>query len=696
MEKVAFDYSLKNIPIPPRKTFIEELIFRTQIFIQNLRWAAFWISKKDKDHERKQTYGFKTEKSAPANVELDRFEFDLLHLIRNLEFRKISYPFQNEIKKDVKKIKSSKKVYLQADKTSNMYLIDKDKYKKLLRENVTQTYKAANDDLEEKINKEAKKFTDKLKISERVEKIAEKEAYITLKDHKENFENDLPCRLINPAKSNIGKITSDEIKKINKTIREKTKLNQWRSTSEALNWFKGIVNKGRKQMLQLDIENFYPSISKNLLNLAIKYAQTITDINQDVVDMIHHARKSILFHDGRAWRKNKSLYDVTMGSFDGAEICEMVGLYILHCIKEKVPEIEFGLYRDDGLGFHKSGRKATMERTKKKLIQIFKNLGLKITIETNMTQVNFLDVSMHINGEFWPYQKANNTTKYINTQSNHPKVVLKQIKNSVENRLRTISCNQNQFDRNKRPYEKALRESGHKNKLEFKDPSRKKKRNRNKKAIWYNPPFNLELKTNIGEEFLKLVRKHFDLRHPFHKDLNIHTIKFSYSCTSNMENIIKGHNKKILKEPEIIDNDKCNCIVKDNCPLQKKCLEETIVYKAEITANNQTKNYIGITENAFKERFGNHKNSFINEKKKNDTALSKKVWELGIRDPNIKWSIIEKSSKFKAGSRKCRLCLAEAYHILNAYNDRDNLNIRSEIFSLCTHRNSKKLSRIKD
>ena len=82
-------------------------------------------------------------------------------MIRNLEFRKISYPFQNEIKKDVKKIKSSKKVYLQADKTSNMYLIDKDKYKKLLRENVTQTYKAANDDLEEKINKEAKKFTDK-------------------------------------------------------------------------------------------------------------------------------------------------------------------------------------------------------------------------------------------------------------------------------------------------------------------------------------------------------------------------------------------------------------------------------------------------------------------------------------------------------------------------------------------------------
>ena len=129
---------------------------------------------------------------------------------------------------------------------------------------------------------------------------------------------------------------------------------------------------------------------------------------------------------------------------------------------------------------------------------------------------------------------------------------------------------------------------------------------------------------------------------------------------------------------------------------KRKRLEETIVYKAELTTNNETKNYIGLTENAFKERFGNHKNSFINEKKKNDTALSKKVWELGIRDPHIKWSILEKSSKFSAGNRKCRLCLAEAYHILNAYNDKNNLNIRSEIFSLCSHRNSKKLSRIKD
>ena len=83
-----------------------------------------------------------------------------------------------------------------------------------------------------------------------------------------------------------------------------------------------------------------------------------------------------------------------MGSFDGAETCELVGLFLLHQMREKFVDINFGLYRDDGLGFTNNINPSQLERTKKAIFQLFKDNGLKITIDMNLTQVNFLDVSM--------------------------------------------------------------------------------------------------------------------------------------------------------------------------------------------------------------------------------------------------------------------------------------------------------------
>ena len=52
------------------------------------------------------------------------------------------------------------------------------------------------------------------------------QSFITLKDHKENFENNLKCRLINPANSEIGIVNKHYIGQINKSIREKLNVNQ--------------------------------------------------------------------------------------------------------------------------------------------------------------------------------------------------------------------------------------------------------------------------------------------------------------------------------------------------------------------------------------------------------------------------------------------------------------------------------------
>ena len=66
-------------------------------------------------------------------------------------------------------------------------------------------------------------------------------------------------------------------------------------------------------------------------------------------------------------------FDVTMGSFDGAEICEVVGLYILHELGEKYGKERIALYRDDGLACFENTSDPEVERIKKAFIKLFKN-----------------------------------------------------------------------------------------------------------------------------------------------------------------------------------------------------------------------------------------------------------------------------------------------------------------------------------
>ena len=97
MKKVTFDYSLKNIPVPSKDTFLKCLIDKTQKFFQRVRWKVFWEVNKDKVPKFKETYGFNTEKSAPAHSELAKFESDVINLIHNLEYRTNKTQFQKKL-----------------------------------------------------------------------------------------------------------------------------------------------------------------------------------------------------------------------------------------------------------------------------------------------------------------------------------------------------------------------------------------------------------------------------------------------------------------------------------------------------------------------------------------------------------------------------------------------------------------------
>ena len=122
------------------------------------------------------------------------------------------------------------------------------------------------------------------------------------------------------------------------------------------------------------------------------------------------------------------MFDVTMGSFDGAEACELVGLFILNDLANKYGENNIGLYRDDGFAIFRNTTGSQAERTRKEIIRHFKEHGLKITIQSNLKSVDYLDITLNLtNGRFQPYRKPNDEPLYINTKSNHPPTVIKQI-----------------------------------------------------------------------------------------------------------------------------------------------------------------------------------------------------------------------------------------------------------------------------
>ena len=270
---------------------------------------------------------FKSRKCPPPCSDLIPFEKDLSDMVASLKLRLVKDSFQSELSEGIRKIKSSPNVFVFADKTNNIYEMSKDHHKKRLHDNVTKTYQKAPPKLEASINMETKSISTKLKISDRVEHIARAPAFVTLKDHNENFRSNPPCRLIHPSKNKLEKVSKQLVEKIDSDIIEKLQLNQWCNTDAVLKWFKNTTDKSNCSFIQFDIKEFYPSITENILHQTFKFAKQHTNIDKNDLRIINHYRKSLHFSDDKNWKKKttESCFDVTTGSFDGAEIHELVG-----------------------------------------------------------------------------------------------------------------------------------------------------------------------------------------------------------------------------------------------------------------------------------------------------------------------------------------------------------------------------------
>ena len=108
-----------------------------------------------------------------------------------------------------------------------------------------------------------------------------------------------------------------------------------------------------------------------------------------------------------------------MGTSDGVEICELVRLYIQSKLKETLPKSNFGQYRDDELALLRNLNGKETDKVRKNIIRVFKDIGFSLEIETNLKEVDFLDVSLNLrNGTFRHYKKPNDTLLYIH-QTTH-------------------------------------------------------------------------------------------------------------------------------------------------------------------------------------------------------------------------------------------------------------------------------------
>ena len=87
MDRVRFDYAIKNIPIPSPNAYITKIVEKSEIFIRRMRWKVYFYLTPNTTQDRKQTFGFKSNNSPPAIEELKKFEECMLNLVSNITFK---------------------------------------------------------------------------------------------------------------------------------------------------------------------------------------------------------------------------------------------------------------------------------------------------------------------------------------------------------------------------------------------------------------------------------------------------------------------------------------------------------------------------------------------------------------------------------------------------------------------------------
>ena len=178
---------------------------------------------------------------------------------------------------------------------------------------------------------------------------------------------------------------------------------------------------------------------------------------------------------------------------------------------------------------------------------------------------------------------------------------------------------------------------------------------RKQNFLWFNPPYNSTVKTNVGKVFLKIVDESFPISHPLRHICNQNNIKISYCTMSPISAKISGLNQKKLYPHLTEELDlSCNCH-QTPCPLGGRCNAASIIYTGKITPDDGEKpdTYVGLCSTKYAARYRIHKRSFLRNDFKYDTALSVRAWELKSqgRQHKISFDILQRAKTYIPGDQ---------------------------------------------
>ena len=115
-------------------------------------------------------------------------------------------------------------------------------------------------------------------------------------------------------------------------------------------------------------------------------------------------------------KKDSGLFEVAMCAFDGAEVCERFGDFLIHKLSGKYERKNLALCRNEALTIFKNVTWSDSEEIKKYFYNLFRNQDLKLSIQCNRKVMNFQGVTLNLeNSTYRPYLKDSNKIIYVKT-----------------------------------------------------------------------------------------------------------------------------------------------------------------------------------------------------------------------------------------------------------------------------------------
>ena len=236
------------------------------------------------------------------------------------------------------------------------------------------------------------------------------------------------------------------------------------------------------------------SITERTLDRALDLAKEYMVIPLDKVEIIKHYRKTLLYYEDSIWIKKGEggNFNVSIGAYDGAEICELVRCVLLYSINKIIDPSSHGLY--DGLIIVDRGTPKKCDGIRKRLYKLFEEFGFRLDVTIDLKITDYLDVTLNLySGTVSPFRKRNQDLRNVNMGSSHPIQVFKHVPKGIEQRLSNNSSNKEIFERSKQEYEEALKNDGYRINSEYRnrdESSTQRRRNKPKKILWLNPPYS--------------------------------------------------------------------------------------------------------------------------------------------------------------------------------------------------------------